>query len=199
MAAFYLREGGAILAQTPTGSLTWSGRFAPYGALLLLVVFVRILSFRYCDLYRLRGEFSYVDDVIRIFKATGIGSLLIVATAFLYRGGFAFRAFSYARGIFVLDFFLALASISIIRFLMRVAQTFFRRREINLIPTLVVGRGPEAALCIREMRERPSLGYRVIGVVDSTIVEGKEAASYEVVVIARSKDSEAIRDSCANE
>ncbi len=50
---------------------------------------------------------------------------------------------------------------------MRAVQTFVRSRQINLIPTLVVGRGPEASLFIREMRERPSLGYRVIGVVNT--------------------------------
>ncbi len=200
-AAFYIREGSEIVVQTTTGSLAWSGRFAPYGGLLLFIVSIRILSLRYCDLYRLRGEFSFVDDGIRIFRATSIGSLLIVAVAFLYRGGFAFRAFSYARGIFVLDFILSLVSIGAIRFLMRAAQTFIRRREINLIPTLVVGRGPEAALCIREMQERPSLGYRVIGVVDSTVVKGNEATSYEgVPVISTLKGlPDAIRDSGANE
>ncbi|HEY3582421.1 MAG TPA: hypothetical protein VGK82_17835, partial [Pyrinomonadaceae bacterium] len=161
--AFYLREGVSAFASN--GTFAWSNRFAPYGGLLLFVIGIRLLSFRYCDLYRLRGEFSFVDDGIRIFKATAIGSLLIVAAAFLYRGGFQFRAFSYARGVFVVDFFLVLASVIAIRFVMRSVQTFARQRQINLIPTLVVGRGPEAALFIREMRERPALGYRVIGVV----------------------------------
>ena len=127
-----------------------------------------MLSFRYCDLYRVRGEFSFVDDGIRIFKATAIGSLLIVAAAFLYRGGFEFRAFSYARSVFVADFIFVLVSVGALRFFMRAVQTFVRSRQINLIPTLVVGRGPEASLFIREMRERPALGYRVIGVVDTT-------------------------------
>src|SRR5260370_5136530 len=201
MAAFYLREGTPVLVRTTGGGLAWSGRFSPYGALLLFVVCIRILSLRYCDLYRLRGEFSVVEDGIRIFKATSVGSLLIVAAAFLYRGGFAFRAFSYARGIFVLDFFLALASVGTIRFVMRAAQTFVRQRKINLIPTLVVGRGPEAVLCIREMQERPALGYRVIGVVDSGVVEGHEAASYEGVPVISNLQGlpEAIRDSGANE
>ena len=201
MAAFYLREGTSVLVKTAGGGFSWSGRFSPYGGLLLLVICIRLLSLRYCDLYRLRGEFSVVDDGLRIFKAISVGSLLIVAAAFLYRGGFAFRAFSYARGIFVLDFFLALASIGAIRILLRAAQTFVRQRKINLIPTLVVGRGPEAVLCIREMRERPSLGYRVIGVVDSGAVEPHAAGSYEgVPVIGNLKGlPEAIRDSGANE
>ena len=102
MLAFYVRERASVFA--PDGGLAWSDRFAPYGALLLFVVAIRLLSFRYCNLYRVRGEFSLVDDGIRIFKATAIGSLLIVAAAFLYRGGFEFRAFSYARSVFVFDF-----------------------------------------------------------------------------------------------
>ena len=113
MLAFYFRERASVFAAGTT--LAWSHRFAPYGALLLFVVCIRLLSFRYCDLYRVRGEFSFVDDGIRIFKATAIGSLLIVAAAFLYRGGFEFRAFSYARGVFVADFLLVLFSVGMLR------------------------------------------------------------------------------------
>ena len=194
--AFSLREG---VSAFDAGGSVWSQRFAPYAALLPIVVFIRLLSFRYGDLYRLRGEFSFVDDSIRIFKATAIGSLLIVAAAFLYRGGFEFRAFSYARGVFVVDFFLVLVSVIAVRFVMRSAQTVVRRRQINLIPTLVVGRGPEAALFIREMRERPALGYRVIGVVDTKASD--HAGNYEGVPVIASLEGlpEAIRDSGANE
>src|SRR5688572_15134260 len=110
--AFMLREGGSAFATS--GGLKWSEAFEPYGALLLFVVAIRLLSFRYCDLYRVRGEFSFVDDAIRIFKATAIGSLLIVAAAFLYRGGFEFRAFSYARAVFLVDFVLVLLFVGVI-------------------------------------------------------------------------------------
>ena len=191
MLAFYVRERVSVFAPA----------FAPYGALLLFVVVIRLLSFRYCDLYRVRGEFSFVDDAIRIFKATAIGSLLIVAAAFLYRGGFQFRAFSYARGVFVTDFVFVLIIVSLARFVMRSVQTFVRSRQINLIPTLVVGRGPEASLFIREMRERPALGYRVIGVVETVPSTPAASLSYEDVPIIGTLESlpEVIRDSGANE
>ena len=196
MLAFYARERVSVFASS--GGLAWSDRFAPYGALLVFVVAIRLLSFRYSNLYRVRGEFSLVDDSIRIFKATAIGSLLIVAAAFLYRGGFEFRAFSYARSVFVTDFIFVLVIVGVLRFAMRSVQTFVRSRQINLIPTLVVGRGPEAALFIREMRERPSLGYRVIGVVET---EPSQSLSYEDVPIVGKLASlpEVIRDSGANE
>src|SRR6185503_17750200 len=72
MIAFYTRERGAVFSDA--GSLAWSESFAPYGALLVFVVGIRLLSFRYCNLYRVRGEFSFFDDGVRIFKATAIGS-----------------------------------------------------------------------------------------------------------------------------
>ena len=195
--AFTVREGVSAL----NDSWSWSSRFAPYAALLILVVAIRLLCLRYVNLYRIRGEFSFVDDGLRVFKATAIGSLLIVAAAFLYRGGFTFRSFSYARGVFVVDFALALVSIGAIRFLMRSTQTIVRKRQINLIPTLVVGRGTEASLFIKEMSERPALGYRVIGVVDIKPVDRRAADTYEGVPVVSNLEGlpEAIRDSGANE
>ncbi|HEU4768794.1 MAG TPA: sugar transferase [Pyrinomonadaceae bacterium] len=197
--AFTLREG--VSAFAPGGGLAWSEEFAPYGALLFFVVGIRLLCFRYCDLYRLRGEFSFIDDAIRIFKATAIGSLLIVAAAFLYRGGFEFRAFSYSRSVFVVDFLFVLLSVGVIRLFIRSVQTFVRSHQINLIPTLVVGRGHEASLFIREMRERPALGYRVIGFIDSQATETSRTDSYEGVPVVGTLQGlpEAIRDSGANE
>ncbi|HEX8494151.1 MAG TPA: sugar transferase [Pyrinomonadaceae bacterium] len=199
-AAFYLREGHAVL-QESGGRWMWSARFAPYGALLLFILPIRVLTLKYYDLYRLRGEFSLVEDGVRVFKATAIGTLLIVAAAFLYRGGFEYRAFSYARGVFVLDFLLALAAFGVVRLIVRSAQSFARRREINLIPTLVVGRGPEAALCIKEMRERPALGYRVIGVVENGLIDESVPETFEGVPIVSDIKGlpDAIREARANE
>jgi exopolysaccharide biosynthesis polyprenyl glycosylphosphotransferase len=89
----------------------------------------------------------------------------------------------------------------LLQFLIRSAQGFFRKKGINLIPTVVVGRGPEASLCITEMRERPSLGYRVIGLIESGTIQPHVPETYEgVPVIGTLTDlPEAIRESGANE
>src|SRR6185369_15804605 len=44
----------------------WSDQVAPYGALLIIVVIIRLLTMRYVQLYRIRGEFSFVDDALRV-------------------------------------------------------------------------------------------------------------------------------------
>lgn len=198
--AYALREGGRLLAGFSfERGFAWERDFEPYAALLWFVVLVRILSNAYYDLYRLRGEFSYLDECLRVFRATAVGSLVIVAWAFLYRGGFEFRAFSYARGVFVLDFFLALAAYAVLRLATRAAQSAVRRREVNLIPTLVVGRGAEAAMCVREMRARRELGYRVIGVVETGAGPLDEEFEGVPVVSDLAGLPEAIRETGANE
>jgi exopolysaccharide biosynthesis polyprenyl glycosylphosphotransferase len=199
-AAYVLREGGGLLVDFSLArGFVWEARFEPYASLLWFVVPVRLVSNAYYDLYRLRGEFSYLDECVRVFRAAAVGSLLVVAWAFLYRGGFEFRAFSYARGVFVLDFVLALAVYTLFRLATRAAQSAARRREVNLIPTLVVGRGAEAALCVREMRARRELGYRVIGVVETG--GGPLDAEFEGVPVVADVSGlpEAIRETGANE
>src|SRR5580765_8779825 len=200
-AAFYLRHYQSIVYRGASGSLSWTREFAPYAVLVPLIIPIRLLLLRYYDLYRVRGEFSFVDDMARVFKAIAIGSLLIVAAAFIYRGGTAYRTFSYSRGIFFLDFLLALTSIGALRMLLRAGQILVRRRGINLIPTLIVGRGPEAALCIQEMRARPELGYRIIGMVENGSVDAAAPSTFEGVPIIGDLKSlpEAIRESRANE
>src|SRR5580765_668044 len=200
-AAFYLRHYQSIVYRGASGSLSWTIEFGPYAVLVPLIIPIRLLLLRYYDLYRVRGEFSFVDDVASVFKATAISSLLIVAAAFMYRGGVAFRTFSYSRAIFLLDFLFVFASVSLVRMIFRGGQIMIRRRGINLIPTLIVGRGAEAALCINEMRARPELGYRVIGIIDnepSSLVTG---ASFEGVPVIGSLETlpQAIRESRANE
>jgi len=198
--AFKLRHGEAVFSRDAQGALLWTATFAPYAVLLPLVIPIRLLLLRYYDLYRVRGEFSFIEDIARVFKATAIASLLIVAAAFMYRGGVAYRTFSYSRAIFVLDFVLAFASIGLLRMIVRAAQITIRRRGVNLIPTLIVGRGPEAALCIREMRARPELGYRVIGLVENGHVAGASGTFEGVPIVADLKAlPQAIRESGANE
>ncbi|MFN2577123.1 MAG: sugar transferase [Pyrinomonadaceae bacterium] len=201
VAAFYVRHYQSILHRATSGSLTWSHDFAPYAVLLPLIIPIRLLLLRYYDLYRVRGEFSLVDDVARVFKAMAISSLLIVAAAFMYRGGVAFRTFSYSRGIFLLDFLLAIVTISGVRMILRTGQIMVRRRGINLIPTLIVGRGAEAVVCIREMRARPELGYRVIGIIDNAPMSMGPGSSFEGVPVIGHLENlpEAIRESRANE
>ncbi|HKX84686.1 MAG TPA: sugar transferase, partial [Pyrinomonadaceae bacterium] len=160
--AFAIREDDPILSQT---AWAWSKDFVPYAGILYFAIPVRIAMLVYERAYIYQGAFAYSRELIKVFKAVSVGSLLIVGWAFLFRGGFAFRDFSYSRGVFVLDFVIAFTLYATFHLGLRLVQTRFRKNDINLIPTLIVGTNTEAEQTIRELAERPELGYRVIGVV----------------------------------
>lgn len=162
IAAFILRSGDEVLSQT---AWAWSKAFVPYAGIFYFALVVRLAMLAYERVYRFEGAFSYTREAIKVFKAVGVGSLLIVAWAFLFRGGFAFREFSYSRGVFVLDFAIALFAFQAFHFFVRYVQASIRRHNANLLPTLVVGTNSEAGQTIGELQSRLDLGYRVVGVV----------------------------------
>lgn len=166
MLAFGWREGDAVFSKT---AWAWSKEFVPYAGVLLFVVPIRLTMLVYQRVYRLQGAFSYITEFIKIFKAVAVGSLLIIAFTFMFRGGFAFREFSYSRGVFALDFIIALVAFSAFHFGLRFLQTLVRKRDINLIPTLIVGTNAEAEQTIKELQERTDLGYRVVGIIENEL------------------------------
>lgn len=175
-AAFKIRSSSSVLSPT---AWAWSQAFVPYAGILYFAVVARTAMLWYGGSYRFMGGFSYSREAIKVFKAVGVSSLLIVAWAFLFRGGFAFREFSYSRSVFVLDFLIALALILTLHLGLRWVQSAFRSRGINLQSTLVVGSGREALQTISELRERPALGYSVVGIATSAEIPGSERASLE--------------------
>ncbi len=165
ISAFILREGGPVLSPT---AWAWSLKFVPYAGILLFAVPARLGMLIYERVYRFGGAFSYIHEMFKVFKAILVSSLLIVGWAFLFRGGFAFREFSYSRAVFVADFALSLVVFTAFHIGLRFIQTFVRQRDINLIPTLIIGTNREAVQTARELAERKYLGYRVLGIVETT-------------------------------
>lgn len=178
MAAFSFREGSAILSPT---AWAWSKEFVPYAGILYFLITVRVGMLLYQRVYRYQGAFSYAQEAIKIFKAILVSSLLTVAWAFLFRGGFAFREFSYSRAIFLLDFAIALVVFGAFHLSLRFLQARVRERDINLIPTLIVGTNADAEQTASLLRERPDLGYRVVGHVSTDEAASNTIADVDIL------------------
>jgi exopolysaccharide biosynthesis polyprenyl glycosylphosphotransferase len=153
---------GSLSVWLPSG---FQSDYAPYLSVLYFVPLIQVLTFWHRGLYRVRGEFSFSEDFINIFKAVSIGALLVTVLAFFYRGGFAYSAFSYSRIIFILFYVLNLTVFIGYRTGLRSLQTFYRRRHINVIPILIVGSNGVAEMCVNEIAHDPKLGRRVVGFV----------------------------------
>jgi exopolysaccharide biosynthesis polyprenyl glycosylphosphotransferase len=145
-------------------TVSWEA-FRPYWHLFLIAPVIRVITLRAVRLYDLKGEFSFLDDLTNIVKSTTLASLVLVVIAFMHRGGFEFREYSYSRGIFLLDWGFALMGFVVSRSIVRSIQTHLRQRGLNLISSVIVGEGELAALCCSEIAARPQLGYRIVGIV----------------------------------
>ena len=172
--AYWLRnpeEPIFIVSQIDFGFLSLSlpyafhSSFDPYLSVLYFTPLIQVGAFGYRGLYRVRGEFSFSDDFINIFKAISIGAMLAPLIAFFYRGGFAYSAFSYSRVVFILYYLLGLVVFTCQRAAFRSLQTSYRRRHINVIPILIVGSNGVAEMCVREIADDPKLGRSVVGFV----------------------------------
>lgn len=175
-AAYFVREGKPIFS-----NINWAENFLPYVGVILFAVPARIFTLAYQRVYRFQGAFSYLAELIKVFKAVLIGSLLLIAFTFMFRGGFAYREFSYSRGIFLLDFIFSLVAFSLFHLLIRYVQAIFRANGINLIPTLIVGTNKEAETTIREVTKRSELGYKILGVVSSRKENRKDFFGFPVL------------------
>jgi exopolysaccharide biosynthesis polyprenyl glycosylphosphotransferase len=156
--------------------------FEPYLSFLAFVPLVKVYVLRRYGLYRLRGEFSFSNDFVKVFNASTLAFLVLVLFAFLFRQGFAFRQghlisidFSYSRLVFVYDWLFSMGMFLTTRFAVRLIQTAYRSNERNLIPTIVVGCGEMAQVCLAEISERPRLGYRLVGAVTARVNEDVSA------------------------
>lgn len=188
--AYSLRSGGSPVLVWPDGQWLPSdvtNGFRPYLSILLVLPFVRFLCSKHYGLYKLRGEFALLTDAMAILKSVSVGTLVIVLFAFLYRGGFVYRDYSYSRFVFVLDWAMVLASLAAVRVAVRGAQIVSRRRDRNLIRTLIVGDGELAKLSVQEISENARLGYHLVGVV--TARDGADAACVEGLPVLGAFDS----------
>ena len=133
---------------------------------LPLVLLIKLVIFLIFGLYK--GEWRYVgmSDLIKIFQATFLGSLISIATLV-----FLFRFEGYSRFVFINDYLITFLFISGVRILIKILKEYFSsidlsKRRTNDIPMLIMGAGDAGELLIREIRNNKKLEYVPIGFVD---------------------------------
>ena len=139
----------------------WRRLFSLAPALLL----IKLLVFRYFGLYRGWWRYVSMPDLIQIFKANFVASLLFVLYAVI-----VYRLDQIPRSVLILDgvfCFMLMGGV-------RVVTRIFREHYLpSLNPlgewkerTLIVGAGDAGQIIARELRSNPRLQMELIGFVD---------------------------------
>jgi FlaA1/EpsC-like NDP-sugar epimerase len=147
---------------------------------LPVVLAIKIGCFYFFDLYRGMWRYTGVADMLNIFKAVSLSSLLTIGWILLY-----YRFTGYPRSAFAIDWCFTLMAVSGSRMAIRL---FFQKNSparstateslqvvggerLRALPTkakrlLIVGAGNCGEKIFREIHDNPQLAYKVVGFLD---------------------------------
>ena len=142
------------------------GNFILLIRILPIILLVKILCFYFFDLYHGMWRYTSLTDLLDIFKAVTLSSLMVVLVSL-----FANRAAGFSRSLFILDWGLTFFFIAGSRASIRL-YFWFKAGEENIRNVsrdkrlLIIGAGDAGEKICREIHDNIHLGYRVVGFID---------------------------------
>lgn len=125
------------------------------------VIGIKMIGFLSCGIYRGIWRYTGMSDLLRIFKAVVLGSLLS-ALAVLY----LWRFEGYSRAVFLIDAMLLFLAVSGARLLEPLLENWIRRSEGRTLAALIVGAGDTGELLMRQLHAEREGKCRVVGFLD---------------------------------
>jgi Undecaprenyl-phosphate glucose phosphotransferase len=123
---------------------------------LALVLVIFPVVFRQQQLYTTNRNRSHIGEVFEIFKATVLGTLVLVAISYFVRE-------RYSRLTILVFATYAFVGVTAIRLVTRAIFNSLRRRGVNVKTVLVVGAGDLGERFIDTMEQHRELGFKVVG------------------------------------
>ena len=129
---------------------------------LPLVLALKLACFAGFGLYR--GVWRYVGlaDLVTVFKAVTLGSVL--STALLV---YAWRFEGYSRSVLIIDWMLTFLAVAGSRVVGRLLDEWISAAAVQGTPTLIIGAGDTGELVLRCVRHEEHLGLSVVGFLDA--------------------------------
>ena len=160
---------------------------ASFLQILPLTVLTRIPLLFYFGGYQTLLRYLSLRDLLRVFKAVLVGSMLLVI--FSYFSGLLFikivRTSTYARGVFVIDWLCLTMMLIGYRVVLKTLHQRFNKEEGNGGPqrvALIWGSGEEGVWCLRYLAQCQDPRYYVLGFIDDDVsLQHKRIEGYRVL------------------
>lgn len=135
-----------------------------YAPTMALHVGVTVVMFYFSRLYHLPRVVSRIDQARRILGIVTIGSLIASGMQELVFKTTIFEV-DYPRGMFFYVWIFSVLLVISGREIYQIARNWLRRRGLDRDNLLIVGMGKVARDIARRIKDNPSLGYNIVGVV----------------------------------
>ena len=128
--------------------------------ILIFVTFLWLALFKLLGLYDKKDITSTADEASSIFGATIVGTLLLLALLFLYRG------FWFSRALLLYALAICSALMIFSRYVLGSARREFYKRGIGVRRTLIIGAGEIGQGLAFKMFSEKDIGYKAVAFLD---------------------------------
>jgi exopolysaccharide biosynthesis polyprenyl glycosylphosphotransferase len=133
-----------------------------YVKAMVVVAYFWILLFYVFGLYDLSRNRSSIDIFHIVVKAVTFGTLIILSLTYFY------REFSFSRLVCIYAWLLSVVLFSAFRVSVQLVRSEWFRRGRHPRNVMIVGSRTLAHFLVDKIRKQPELGYRIVGLVDSS-------------------------------
>ena len=128
---------------------------------LPVILAVKLACFAGFGMYRGVWRYFGAADILVLFKATALGSILSSMTLL-----FLWRFEGYSRAVLIIDWMLLFLAVGGVRVVERFLDEWIKDRATQARPCLIMGAGDTGARVLESLRYDAGTRYRVIGFLD---------------------------------
>lgn len=132
---------------------------------LPILILVQLTSFYYFGLYKKIWRYIGLFDVVSIFKAVSMGTLITVVVLVLTT-----RFLGYSRAVFIIYWIILICLVAGVRVTLRLLREHFAEiQKARGKRVLIFGAGDAGSSLLREIKNNPELHYKVVGFIDDDL------------------------------
>lgn len=162
---------------------------------LPVVIICKFAAFVYFDIYNTIWRHMGLSDFMDYARASLAGSILSIVSVTYF-----FRFESFSKGVFVIDFFLTLGLLILVRSSFRMFTYITSKKQLKGSAVLIYGAGRGGELFVREIMANPDMQYNPVGFLDRDPgKKGRKISGFKVLgslddleLLAESLDIEGI-------
>ena len=160
--SYYLRF--FVIAYPPVANVP---PIQKYLIVLLPIIFIWLMVFRFLGLYHLRRISSPVGEILDISKASTLALIILIVAIFF------FRPYEFSRLVFFYFWAFSIALLGLERWTLREFFRLIRSRGYNLRRAVIVGAGDLGKQVATKIHENPWTGIKVLGYLDDDKTTGQ--------------------------
>lgn len=142
-------------------TFTLGKEFSMFLQSLPIIILIKLVAFNFFEVHKGIAKYASIEDLITIVKAGSVSTVGIYVAIM-----FATFIKGYPRSVPIIDLCLTILFIGGIKLIPRVYEEFIKPSASYTKRAMIMGAGNAGIMILRELKNNPGLGYKIIGFID---------------------------------